>query len=340
MVFEKNEEDPLEADVVIVDEMSMVDLPLFYALLKALVAGTRLILVGDTNQLPSVGPGTVLKDLIASGCFCVVELKRIFRQAGQSDIVLNAHRIHEGQEIRLDNKSRDFFFLQRDDSNVILKHMITLIKDKLPGYVDASPFEIQVLTPMRKGALGVETLNPILQRYLNPESPQKAEKEYGATLFREGDKVMQIRNNYKLEWEITDKYGICVDRGEGVFNGDLGIVREIDHRMETLTVEFDEHKTVCYPFSQLDELELAYAVTIHKAQGSEYPAVIMPLLSGPRMLFNRNLLYTGVTRAKKCVMILGSEPTVSQMIHNTDEQTRYTGLADCIREIYEWKGAD
>ncbi len=334
MVFEMNENNLLEADVVIVDEMSMVDLPLFYALLKALIPGTRLIMVGDTNQLPSVGPGCVLKDLIASDCFRVVELKKIFRQAGRSDIVLNAHRINEGQKIVLDNKSKDFFFLPRDDINRILKHMVTLIREKLPDYVNASPFDIQVLTPMRKGALGVESLNPILQKYLNPESPDKAEKEYGETLFREGDKVMQIKNNYQLEWEITGKYGIVADSGTGVFNGDLGIIREINSVMEWVRVEYEDRKMVEYPFSQLDELELAYAVTIHKSQGSEYPAVIMPLLGGPKMLFNRNLLYTGVTRAKKCVVILGTENIIMQMIDNADEQKRYSGLSGQIRNIY------
>ncbi len=333
MVFEKNESDPLEADVVIIDEMSMVDLPLFYALLKALIPGTRLIMVGDTNQLPSVGPGAVLKDLIASGRFCVAELKKIFRQEEQSDIVLNAHRINEGKHILLDNQSKDFFFLQRSDVNQIIKNMITLISEKLPNYVEATPFDIQVLTPMRKGPLGVESLNPILQKYLNPPSQGKAEKEYGDALFRVGDKVMQIKNNYQLEWEISDKYGITLDKGEGVFNGDLGTVREIDPYMEWMCVEYEDRKVVRYPFSQLEELELAYAVTIHKSQGSEYPAVIMPLLSGPKMLLNRNLLYTGVTRARRCVMILGSSAVVEQMIDNGNEQKRYTGLSDCIREL-------
>ncbi len=331
-IFEKNENDPLEADVVIIDEMSMVDLPLFYALLKALIPGTRLIMVGDTNQLPSVGPGAVLKDLIASECFCVVKLKKIFRQEEQSDIVLNAHRINEGKQIQLDNQSRDFFFLERADVNHIINNTITLIKEKLPDYVDATPFDIQVLTPMRKGPLGVESLNPILQKYLNPPDPKKAEKEYGDTLFREGDKVMQIKNNYQLEWEITDRYGITIDKGEGVFNGDLGTIKEISPYMEWMCVEYEDKKVVRYPFSQLEELELAYAVTIHKSQGSEYPAVIMPLLSGPRMLFNRNLLYTGVTRARRCVVILGSREVVAQMIDNANEQKRYAGLADCIRE--------
>ena len=334
MSFEKNEEDPLEADVVIIDEMSMVDLPLFHALLKALVPGTGLIMVGDTNQLPSVGPGAILKDLIASRCFSVVELKKIFRQAEQSDIVLNAHRINEGKMIPLDNKSRDFFFLSRPDVNHILRLMITLIREKLPAYVDATPFEIQVLTPMRKGPLGVETLNPILQKYLNPEDGEKTEKEFSDTVFREGDKVMQVKNNYQLEWEIRSKSGVLIDQGSGVFNGDLGTIVRISPSLERLTVEYEDGKRVDYPFSMLEELELAYAVTIHKSQGSEYPAVIMPLLSGPKMLLNRNLLYTGVTRARKCVTIIGSDAVVRSMIDNANEQERFSGLANEIREQY------
>ncbi len=333
--FEKNEENPLEADVIIIDEMSMVDLPLFTALLKAITIGTRLILVGDTNQLPSVGPGAVLKDLMASGCFPVVCLKKIFRQSEQSDIIINAHKIKNGEELDLNNKSSDFFFLRRDDVNVIMKNIVVLIKEKLPKYVDARPYEIQVLTPMRKGALGVETLNPILQKYLNPPNDQKEEKEYGNTLFREGDKVMQIKNNYQVEWEICSKYGIPIDKGLGVFNGDIGIVKTINHYTEQMTVEYEEHRIVQYPFAQLDELELAYAVTIHKSQGSEYPAVIIPILNGPHMLFNRNLFYTGVTRAKKCVTLIGNEEQIERMIENTDEQKRFTNLSEKIQEMYQ-----
>lgn len=331
--YEKNEENPLEADVIIIDEMSMVDLPLFYALLKAIMVGTRLIMVGDINQLPSVGPGAILRDIIASNCFETVALRKIFRQEETGDIVLNAHRINEGRMIPLDNKSRDFFFLPRNDVNVIYKHMVMLINEKLPGYVDATPFDIQVLTPMRKGPLGATALNPILQKYLNPEDKKKSEKEHGDVIFREGDKVMQIKNNYQLEWEICSKYGIPVDSGLGVFNGDLGIIREINTFSEYVRVEYEDRKMVNYSYSQLDEIELAYAVTIHKAQGSEYPAVIMPLIGGPKMLFNRNLLYTGVTRARKCVTILGTEEVIAQMIDNTDEQKRYTGLKDNILEI-------
>lgn len=331
--FERNEENPLEADVIIVDEMSMVDIFLFQSLLKAVSVGTRLIMVGDVNQLPSVGPGQVLSDLIKSGAFQTVALEKIFRQAKESDIVLNAHRIHAGEDPVLDNKSKDFFFLERNDTNVIYKHMIQLILEKLPRYVDAMPYDIQVLTPMRKGKLGVETLNGILQRYLNPPDDKKRECQSGDTLFREGDKVMQIKNNYQLAWEVVSRYNIPIDQGMGIFNGDIGVIRTIDEYAREVVVEFDEHRRVTYPYSGLDEIELAYAVTIHKSQGSEYPAVIMPLLTGPHMLFNRNLLYTGITRAKACVTILGSRATLSEMVENNRENHRYTGFLDQIRSI-------
>lgn len=331
--FERNQENPLEADVVIIDEMSMVDIQLFQALLKAILPGTRLILVGDVDQLPSVGPGQVLRDLMNSEAFPMVTLEKIFRQAGESDIVVNAHRINKGEQIALDNKSWDFFLLERNDVNVIYKHMIQLIREMLPKYVNATPFDIQVLTPMRKGSLGCETLNGILQRYLNPADPHKKEHSYGNTVFREGDKVMQIKNNYQLEWEIVGRYNIPIDKGMGVFNGDMGRVLEINETMSTLLVEFDDGRRVNYPFSGLEELELSYAITIHKSQGSEYPAVILPLLGGPRMLFNRNLLYTGITRARNCVTILGSSETVRNMIDNVSENRRYTALESRIREI-------
>lgn len=333
--FERNEGNPLEADVVIIDEMSMVDIQLFQSLLKAIMPGTRLVLVGDVDQLPSVGPGQVLRDLINSKCFPMVMLRKIFRQAGESDIVVNAHRINKGEQITLDNKSRDFFLLERNDVNVIYKHMIQLIQDKLPPYVNATPYDIQVLTPMRKGGLGCETLNGILQRYLNPPDAGKKEHASGETIYREGDKVMQVKNNYQLEWEIVSHYGIPIDKGIGVFNGDMGRILEINENAAALVVEYDEHKRVTYPFSLLDELELSYAITIHKSQGSEYPAVIMPLLGGPRMLFNRNLLYTGITRARNCVTILGSSDTVRAMIDNVNENRRYTALDIRIREIGE-----
>ena len=331
--FERNEENPLEADVIIIDEMSMVDVFLFQALLKAITVGTRLVMVGDVNQLPSVGAGQVLRDIMDSERFPMVVLQKIFRQVGESDIVWNAHRIYAGEELVLDNKSRDFFFLERNDTNVIYKHMIQLITEKLPSYVGAQPYEIQVLTPMRKGGLGVETLNGILQKYLNPPSDNKKEYSNGDVLLREHDKVMQIKNNYQLEWEVVSKYGIAIDKGCGIFNGDIGIILQINEYAHEVVVEFDEHRRVTYAYAQLDDIELAYAVTIHKSQGSEYPAVVMPLLSGPRMLFNRNLLYTGVTRAKNCVTILGSRKTLQEMVDNNYQNRRYTGLAERIREL-------
>ncbi len=329
--FERNEDHPLEADVIIIDEMSMVDISLMYALLRAVAEGTRLILVGDVDQLPSVGPGSVLRDMIASGQFHVVKLVKIFRQAAQSDIIVNAHKINRGQMVRLDNKSMDFFFLKRTDANVIISIVIRLVQQKLPKYVDAKPSDIQVLTPTRKGLLGVERLNKILQHYLNPPSDGKAETEYKDLVFREGDKVMQVKNNYQLEWEIRSKYGLAIDKGMGVFNGDMGMIRRIDNYQECLEVEFDEGRLVEYTFRQLEELELAYAVTIHKSQGSEYPAVVIPLLPGPRMLMNRNLLYTAVTRARKCVTLVGDAQVFEGMLGNVSEQKRYTGLEHRLR---------
>ena len=330
--FERNAENPLETDVIIIDEMSMVDIHLIHSLLMAVMAGTRLILVGDENQLPSVGPGNVLRDIIRSGQFPVVELKEIFRQASESDIVVNAHKINKGEQVEINNKSRDFFFLKRYDADIIIRVVIALIQEKLPKYVEAKPFEIQVLTPMRKGLLGVERLNQILQRYLNPPDASKKEKEIGQGLFREGDKVMQVRNNYQLEWEIRGRYGIPIEKGVGVFNGDTGIIKTINEFAETAEVEFEDGRWAEYSFKQLDELELAYAVTIHKSQGSEYPAVIIPLLSGPRMLMNRNLLYTAVTRARKCVTVVGSEETFRDMIRNEKQQRRYSSLDQRIQE--------
>ena len=331
--FERNEQNPLEADVIIIDEMSMVDIFLMHALLSAIQVGTRLVLVGDRNQLPSVGPGSVLKDIIESERFCVVKLNKIFRQAAESDIVVNAHKINGGQEVVLNNKSKDFYFLKRYDADVIIASIVYLVQTKLPPYVKANPLDIQVLTPMRKGLLGVEHLNEVLQKYLNPPDKNKKEREHGQSLFREGDKVMQIRNNYQLEGEIRGAYNIPTEKGVGVFNGDMGIVEEINTFSETLTVVYEERRFVEYSFKQLDELELAYAVTIHKSQGSEYPAVVIPLLGGPKMLMSRNLLYTAVTRAKRCVTIVGSEVTFNDMIHNKQERGRYTSLRERIEEM-------
>lgn len=331
--FSRDETNPLEADVVIVDEMSMVDIFLFHSLLRAIPVGSRLIMVGDVNQLPSVGAGAVLKDIINSNVFSVSTLKHIFRQAAKSDIVLNAHKVNNGEIIKLDNNSEDFFFLERNDAQIILPSIEYLVTKKLPGYVNAEPFEIQVLTPMRKGSLGVENLNKFLQQQLNPPARDKSEYSSGDFLVRQGDKVMQIKNNYQIEWCIRGKYGIEIDKGLGVFNGDMGVVKSIDYASETITVEYEDKKSVDYQFSQADELELAYAVTVHKSQGSEYPAVVIPILNGPSMLMSRNLLYTAITRAKKCVMLIGSSEKIVEVINNSREQTRYTGLLNQIKEM-------
>lgn len=334
--FERNESNPLDADVIIIDEMSMVDIHLFYALLKAITVGTRLILVGDANQLPSVGPGNVLRDIIDAEVFHVVKLTRIFRQAEASDIVVNAHKIHAGAVINADKRSNDFLFVKRKDANSILNAVITLVKEKLPPYVNAKAYDIQVMTPMRKGVLGVENLNRILQEFMNPVDSSKKEKQFPQGTFREGDKVMQIKNNYQVEWEVRSRYGIPTDKGTGVFNGDLGTVKEINMFSEELLIEFDEGRLVTYSFRQADELELAYAITVHKSQGSEYPAVVIPLLTGPQMLMNRNLIYTAVTRARSCVCVVGSVETFQAMVDNAKEQKRYSGLNDCLQEIDEW----
>lgn len=330
--FERNEDNPLETNLIIIDEMSMVDITLMNALLKAILPGTRLILVGDVNQLPSVGAGSVLKDIIDSGLFHTVKLTKIFRQASTSDIIVNAHKINRGEPVTLDNKSMDFFFLKRYEADKIINVTLQLVMQKLPKFVNADTYDIQVLTPMRKGLLGVERLNKILQMYLNPADEKKREKEHGGTVFREGDKVMQIKNNYQLEWEIRSKYGLCIDRGTGIFNGDMGTIEEINDFAETMTVSFDEGRMVEYSYKLLDELELAYAITIHKSQGSEYPAVVIPLLNGPQMLMNRNLLYTAVTRAKKCVTIVGNDITFNEMIQNNSQLKRYSGLKDRLTE--------
>ena len=336
VIFDRNEHNPLECDVIIIDEMSMVDINILNLLLKAIAIGTRLVLVGDINQLPSVGPGNVLKDIINSNRFPVLKLNKIYRQSYKSDIIKNAHKINAGEKIKMDNKSKDFFMLRRNNVNVILNILVSLVKDNIPKYIKGTAFDVQVLTPMRKGELGVIKLNQVLQANLNPKSKNKKEVTYHNQLFREGDKVMQIRNNYQIEWEIQSSFGTMIEKGTGIFNGDMGIINEINEFAEIITVEFDDGKTVEYSFSQLDELDLAYAITIHKSQGSEYPAVILPLLTGPSILFNRNLLYTAVTRARQCVIIIGREQTVQVMIDNVSEQRRYTGLSDRIQEIYKY----
>ena len=336
--FGRNEDNPLEADVIIIDEASMVDVFLMNSLLKAICVGTRLILVGDANQLPSVGPGNVLNDIIAAERFEVVRLTKIFRQAQASDIVVNAHRINQGEYFEIGPASKDFPFIKRPDANSIINAIVTLVKTKLPAYTDCTVNEIQVLTPTRKGTLGVERLNIILQQYLNPnEDGCKVEKEIGGIIFREGDKVMQIRNNYQKNWELQGRNGYIIDSGLGIFNGDTGVIDNINLYMSEITVRFDDGKYVVYNFKETDDLEHAYAITVHKSQGSEYPAVVLPLLDGPRPLMTRNILYTAVTRAKKCICVVGSENTFFEMVSNENDQKRYTSLDKRIREIINEK---
>lgn len=332
--FEKNEDNPIEADVIIIDEMSMVDVTIMHYLLKAISPGTRLIMVGDVNQLPSVGPGNVLKDIISANKTNLVKLTHIFRQASQSAIVINAHKINLGQPIELKNNTKDFFYIKKLSSNDIINEMTTLIKTRLPNFTGYNVFDgLQILTPMRKGTLGVEELNTIIQNIVNPNDKSKKEKEFRNTIFREGDKVMQIKNNYQLVWEIKNQYGYIVDEGLGVFNGDIGIIKSINQYTEQVTILFDDERQVKYEYNQLEEIEHAYAITIHKSQGSEYPVVILPLLSGPSMLLNRNLLYTAVTRAKEYVIILGNDETVQLMIKNERETKRFSSLGIRINEI-------
>lgn len=330
--FERDDSNPLECDVVIIDEMSMVDIFLMNSLLRAIHKGTRLILVGDANQLPSVGAGNVLRDIINSGSIRTVKLTHIFRQAAESDIVVNAHKINAGDKVDLSKKSRDFLFIRNQNPDQIFNSITALVLDKLPGYLSVDPFEMQIMTPQRKGALGVERLNQLLQEKLNPKSSEKPEKEINGTLFRLGDKVMQVKNDYNLVWEIRGRYGVPIEKGEGVFNGDIGVITEINNFAQNLTVQFDD-RFVEYEFKQCESLDLAYAITIHKSQGSEYPAVIMPMYQGPQMLMNRNLLYTAVTRAKRCVCLVGNPQIFEQMIGNESEAKRYSSLAERLKEI-------
>lgn len=332
--FQRNEDYPLEADVIIVDEVSMVDIFLMNALLRAITPGTRLILVGDVDQLPSVGAGNVLKDLIESECFKTVKLSKIFRQAEESEIVVNAHKINRGEKINLHTDSKDFIFIKRENQNAVLGAVLGLVKDKLPDYVKSDRSEIQVLSPMKKGMLGVEFLNKYLQESLNPADKGKKEIESGNEILREGDKVMHIKNNYNLEWEMRTSSGFVYDKGTGVFNGDIGVIEKINEYSRLVEVHFDDGRYVIYDFDQLEEVVLAYAITIHKAQGSEYPAVVLPLLSGPEMLMNRNILYTAVTRAKSCVCIVGTSEVVNRMIDNVRNTKRYSGLRERLVECW------
>ena len=335
MKFEKNSENPLEADLIIIDETSMVDIFLMNALLKAVMPGTRLILVGDVNQLESVGAGKVMEDMINSNIFNVVKLEKIFRQAAESDIVTNAHKINKGQPVDHGKRSRDFLFIKRDTRNQVMSAILALVRDKLPGYVEADMNEVQIITPTRKGVLGVEKINETMQYYLNPPTEDKQEKQTAGVTFREGDKVMQIKNDYQIEWEMKGKYDVVLDKGMGVFNGEVGIINKINNYTEMMEVEFDDRKCVTYTFKQLDELELAYAITVHKAQGSEDPAVVIPLFQGPQMLMTRNLLYTAVTRAKKCVCLVGDTDVFDYMEGNNTIRKRYTGLKERLMEVNE-----
>lgn len=327
----RDEFNPIEAEVIIIDEMSMVDIFLMKALLNAIPHGAHLILVGDKDQLPSVGPGNVLKDIIESEVIKVIELKTIFRQSEHSDIIVNAHMINDGKKVDLSKKSKDFVYVKRDEAYSILGATKTLVMDKLPSYVNSDIGSIQVLTPMKKGVLGVENFNKYLQSCINPKDSGKAEKEYGDKLFREGDKVMQIKNNYDYEWEYENNKGIVIERGTGIFNGDTGIILQISEFANMMRIRFDDGKIVNYKFEDLSDLELAYAITIHKSQGSEYPAVVIPLLTGPMQLMNRNILYTAITRAKQCVCIVGSGEMFSYMIENKSTQVRYSGLKDRLK---------
>ncbi len=324
--FAKNEQNPIEADVVIVDEMSMVDTFLIHSLLKAVTVGTRVVFVGDVDQLPSVGPGNVLRDMIDSGRFHVVCLKKVFRQGEESGIVTNAHKINRGENIELDNKNGEFLYIKREKPEDAASAVIGLIKEKLPKYVGADPFDIQVLSPTRKGVVGTENLNKGMQKYLNPPDISKNERTVNGNLLREKDKVMQTKNDYHLEWEQRDTRGVVIDSGTGVFNGDIGIITVINNATNYIEVKFDDEHYVIYDAKQAEELEPAYAVTVHKSQGSEYPAVVIPLIGVSPMLKTRNLLYTAVTRAKKCVCIVGREETFDEMVKNKDKQKRYSGL--------------
>lgn len=334
--FEKDEENPLETDVIIIDESSMIDILLMHSLLKAIPQGTRLIIVGDSNQLPSVGPGNVLRDIINSDVIKVCKLTEIFRQAQESAIVTNAHRINRGEYPDLRQKDKDFFFMRRNSAQDLSSLIVSLVSVRLPKYLSCDPIkDIQVLTPMRKSPLGVTALNALLQEALNPPSQNKREKEFRGIKFREGDKVMQIKNNYNAEWKIVET-GKIVEDGVGVFNGDEGIITYIDSDNEYVEILFDDNKIVHYDFTQMDEIDLSYAVTIHKSQGSEYKAVIIPLLNGPDMLMSRNLLYTGLTRAKELAVIAGAENTIYRMVDNNREVSRYTSLKSKLKEFAEF----
>ncbi len=331
--FDCDENNPVKADYIIVDEASMIDITLMYSLLKATAIDTKLILVGDVDQLPSVGPGNILHDLIESGKTKVVRLDKIFRQASQSSIIINAHKINNGEQFDLNSKSDDFFFIYKPDSNSIINTIIEMVANRIPRKLNSNDIsEIQVLAPMKRGELGTINLNKILQEKLNPSSMLKNEKEFGNYIYREGDKVMQVKNNYSLEWQCFEN-NICVANGLGVFNGDTGFIEKIDEYRKKMTIKFDDNKFVDYDFTQLDEIDLAYAITIHKSQGSEYKSIVVPIFGGPPMLMNRNLLYTVVTRAKNLVIMVGLPQTVYSMIKNKKKFERYSALDYRIKSL-------
>ena len=325
--FNRDEENPLEADAIILDEASMIDIVLLNSLLEAIKPGTRLILVGDADQLPSVGPGNVLQDLIESNVVKVVRLDRIYRQSEESMISINAHAINEGMMPEINNQS-DFMLIRTMDPDKVLDTILDLVAWRIPekkGF-DAMK-DVQVISPIKKGKLGVISLNKELQEVLNPAADYKKEKAFGTVVFREGDKVMQIKNNYKLKWE--DIHGF--ETGEGVYNGDIGNIIRIDEYNKTFEILLTDDKKVVYEFDQLDELTHAYAMTVHKSQGSEFPVVIMPMVGGPPMFLNRKLLYTAVTRAKKMLMLIGPQNYFYRMVKSGDTNERRTALKQRIK---------
>lgn len=332
MAFGIDEDNPLDTDLLIIDEASMIDILLMNHLLKAIVPGTRLILVGDVDQLPSVGPGNVLKDIINSNAIKVVKLDEIFRQEEDSLIVVNAHKINKGEYPVL-NKGKDFFFIRAREPGEIVNIIVELCRDRLPKYYGLDPInDIQVLTPMKKGEVGINSLNKHLQQVLNPKAKHKGEKQVGEEIYRVGDKVMQIKNNYSIEWEIV-REGMVVEKGEGIFNGDFGKIVDIDEEDRIMKVVFDEEKEVEYSFNQLDELKLSYATTVHKSQGSEFPVVVMPIYWGPPMLLTRNLLYTAITRAKELIVLVGDENYLKRMVDNNRITKRYSSLDIKIKSV-------
>ncbi len=334
MRFGKNEEDPLDFDVVVIDEASMIDILLMNGLMNAIKPGTRLILVGDADQLPSVGAGNVLRDLLESEIIYSIGLREIFRQAKESLIVVNAHKINKGEYPSFNEKNKDFFFLKRRGERETLQTVKELVESRLPNYFENcnAKRDVQVLTPVRKGLLGMYQLNEELQKLLNPASEELEEKQLGTRIYREGDKVMQIKNNYQIEWKRSDDF----TEGQGVFNGDVGYIHKIDKEFNTVTVVYEELKYVTYEFSDLDQLELAYAMTVHKSQGSEFPIVIMPISWFPPILATRNLLYTAVTRGKKAVILVGSEDKMNNMVDNNLITERYSGLKYRLRQFLQF----